>query len=55
MIRESIRAIVERLGKVAGSGLVRRWASILWDRPDSELRINFELIFTHDLRFHLEV
>jgi hypothetical protein len=55
MMGESNRAIVERLGKITRSGPVRRWPSIFWDRPDSELRISFELIFTHDLRFHLEV
>jgi hypothetical protein len=55
MMRESLRAIVERLGKRAGSAPGRRWPSILWDRPESELHIRFELIFTHNLRFHLEV
>jgi hypothetical protein len=55
MMRESNRAIVARLGKVTRSEPVRRWPSILWDRPDSELRISFELIITVDLRFHPEV
>lgn len=55
MMRDLIRAIVKRFGKRTGWAPVRRWPSILWDRPDSDLRVSLELIFSHDLRFHLEV
>jgi FkbM family methyltransferase len=43
------------LGKATGWTAVRRSPPILWDFPDSELRISLDLILAHYRQFHPDV
>jgi len=52
MTRKSIRTIVKQLGKATGWAAVRRSPRILWDHPDSELRVDLDFVLAHYRQSH---